>query len=147
MVNYLVLGNYRSGGGDGDFRVSEAPRKALRILIVDDDVDMTQSQVWLLELAGHSVQAVNSAEACIDLLATVTPDLILVDLAMPYVNGFELHRRLRSHPACRHAKIVAHSGRGDGPTVHATTDAGFDGHLVKPVTPEAMASFLELMSH
>ena len=118
-------------------------RPPLTILVVDDNADLTQSQRWLLELAGHTVHEANTAKDCMEVIETVSPDLVLLDLAMPYTSGFELCQRLRTHSSCQNAKIVAHSGSGDARTLRQTVEAGFDGHVLKPVDQKNLLDLVD----
>lgn len=112
--------------------MSPVSPRGLTIFIVDDDVDTTQSLHWLLELEGHVVQSANSAETCLELMDKVRPDVVLLDLKMPHITGFELHDRLRAHPNCQATKFIAYSGMGEAKTVKRAADEGFAGHLTKP---------------
>ncbi len=112
--------------------MTSSSHPGLSVVIVDDDIDTTQTLHWLLELEGHSVHSVNTAEAAMELVNRVRPDVVLLDLRMPYISGFELHRRMRAHPNCQDTRFIAHSGMGEAVTVNRTVEEGFDAHLLKP---------------
>ena len=119
-------------------RLPERARAALRvasrqrILIVDDNRDAADALALLLELEGHEVKTVYSAEDALQVLAVFAPQLALLDIGLPGISGYELARRVREQ-AGRAVKLVAVSGYGQTEDRERSTQAGFDVHLVKPV--------------
>lgn len=116
-----------------------APR---RILVVDDNQDAVESLAVLLQIAGHDVHKALDGEAAIALAQQVRPDVVLLDLGMPKVSGYEVARRIREHPWGKQMILVALSGWGQADERIRTQAAGFDAHLVKPVAPEALNQLL-----
>ena len=113
-----------------------------RILIADDNPDALESLALLLECDGHEVwRAMNGAEACA-LAAERQPQLALLDLGMPVVDGYEAARRIRSQPWGQQMTIVALSGWGQNADVQRSRESGFDSHLVKPASFDALAQVL-----
>ncbi|MEO6279454.1 diguanylate cyclase domain-containing protein [Roseateles sp.] len=107
------------------------PRR--RILIVDDNYDAADSLALLLRLYGHDVWVATHPVAALQMVATATPDLALLDIGLPGMDGYELARRIRQqYPELRVA-MVALSGYGRAVDFENSTAAGFDAHLVKPV--------------
>ncbi|HWI35955.1 MAG TPA: PAS domain-containing protein [Burkholderiales bacterium] len=116
-------------------------RPARRVLVVDDNVDLAVSQAALLQRMGHEVEVAYNGEAALDKAREFHPDLVLLDLGMPGMDGFEVARRLRAeHPGG--LKIVAQTGWGQKTDRRRTREAGFDEHLAKPVD---LASLLQLL--
>lgn len=115
---------------------------SLRILIVDDNVDLTTSLHWLLACEGYEVSEANSATACLALIETKPFDLIFIDLAMPSMNGIDLGRQLKKHPACAGTRLIAYTGRSDAIAKGQAIAAGFDAYVVKTID---WASLLDLM--
>ena len=104
-----------------------------KILVIDDDADIRDFLVLVLEGADHRVVAAADGEAGLALAATESPDLILMDLSMPRMTGFEAVRRLRAGPKTRAIPVIAlsaHDSAGDYEEAH---DAGCEGFLAKPV--------------
>jgi len=112
------------------------------ILVVDDNRDAVESLAFLLQLAGHRVDTAFDGEAAFALAQQVRPDVVLLDLGMPKVSGYEVARRIREQPWGKQIYLVALSGWGQADEKLRTQEAGFDAHLVKPVAPEALNRLL-----
>jgi CheY-like chemotaxis protein len=104
-----------------------------RVLVVEDNVDGASSFASLLRLKGFDVEMVGDGGAALTSAATLTPHIVLLDLGLPGMNGFEVCRALRARPGGEHITIVAISGWGQEGDRHNSAAAGFDAHLVKPV--------------
>ncbi|MGZ8155585.1 MAG: response regulator [Burkholderiales bacterium] len=115
---------------------------ALRILVVDDNQDSALSMTLLLELQGHAVQVANAGQAALNIASEQKPDVILLDIGMPGMNGYEVARRLRSQPDFADTLLVAITGYGRATDVQQTKSAGFDHHLVKPIDYDKLQSLL-----
>jgi CheY-like chemotaxis protein len=107
-----------------------APR---RVLIVDDNVDAADSLALVLALDGHVTQAAYSAREALRLVAEFQPELILLDIGLPEMDGYDVARRVREIPALDNVRIVALTGYGQVEDLRKAREAGFDDHLVKPV--------------
>ena len=115
---------------------SQADNARRRILIVDDNKDAADSLAALLEMDGHLVKAVYSGEAGIEEADLIRPDLILLDIGLPRISGYEVAQRIKAvHPSIC---IAALSGYGRPEDKQRTAAAGFDAHLVKPVDFEVL---------
>jgi signal transduction histidine kinase len=113
-----------------------------RILVADDNPDALESLALLLECDGHEVwKAANGAEA-VQLAAQCQPHLALLDIGMPVVDGYEAARRIRSETWGKAMMLVALSGWGQTSDVQRSRDSGFDTHLVKPASFDALAQLL-----
>ncbi len=104
----------------------------LRVLIVEDNVDMAESLATLLAHWGHQVQLAYDAASALEVAARARPEIILSDLGLPGMDGYELARRLRAEPAFGKVVLVALSGYGRPEDQRRALEAGFDHHLVKP---------------
>ncbi|HEV8202412.1 MAG TPA: PAS domain-containing protein [Candidatus Polarisedimenticolia bacterium] len=116
---------------------------ARRILVVDDNQDNAASLDMILKLAGHTTATAGDGLEALDAAEKLRPDVILLDLGMPNLNGFDACRRLRELPWGRDIVIVAISGWGQAKDRQRSMEAGFDGHLVKPVDYPDLMRFLE----
>ena len=116
-----------------------APR---RILVVDDNRDAVESLGKLLEIAGNDVHRAVGGEAAISLAEQVQPEVVLLDLGMPKVSGYEVARRIREQPWGKATYLIAISGWGQDDARLRTQEAGFDAHLVKPVDPGVLDQIL-----
>jgi PAS domain S-box-containing protein len=121
-------------------RASGHPR---RILIVDDNREHADSLAQLLRLGQHQVTVVYDSLDALSVFASVGPDVVLLDLGMPGMDGYELCRRIRAAPAGQEALILAVTGWGQQTDRERSAESGFDGHLVKPVSPHEILERLE----
>jgi CheY-like chemotaxis protein len=114
-----------------------------RVLVVDDSIDAADTTATLLESAGCAVRAVYSGEESLKQVEAFRPEIVLLDLGMPGVNGLDVCRRIRSSPGGRSLFIVAVTGWGQDEDRRKTRAAGFDAHLVKPIAPEELLNVVE----
>ncbi|MDB5892153.1 MAG: multi-sensor hybrid histidine kinase [Polaromonas sp.] len=121
--------------------VAEAP-KALRILVVDDNQDAANSLAMMLELMEHETRTVHDGFAALESAASWLPDLILLDIGMPGMNGYEVARRIRRQPWGERMTLFALTGWGQEDDRRKSKEAGFDRHLVKPVDPAELEKLL-----
>jgi signal transduction histidine kinase/CheY-like chemotaxis protein len=106
---------------------------ALNVLVADDNVDYAQSLAVILEDAGHRVRVVHDGFAAVDAVTREVPDVALLDIGMPGLDGYEVARRLRARHGRAVLRLVAITGWGQASDKAFAADAGFDEHLVKPV--------------
>jgi PAS domain S-box-containing protein len=117
-------------------------RPARRIVVVDDTRAAVDTLARLLEKMGQQVRTANDAATALELVRKERPDLVISDLAMPNMNGFELAQRLRQDPALSGLVLVALTGYGQESSRRQAKEAGFDYYLVKPVSLEALETML-----
>jgi DNA-binding response OmpR family regulator len=115
----------------------------LRIIVVDDDRDNTDSLVWLLRTIGYEAIGCYTGADCIDIACTSHPDLILLDLAMPELDGYAVARSIREHRSCKGTLLIAVSGLTDQSHRQLAIEAGFDHYLIKPVEVPHLNAILE----
>jgi CheY-like chemotaxis protein len=108
-------------------------RQIIRVLVVDDNSDAAHTTGMWLELSGHKVDVLTHSVECLPHLETFNPDVLLLDIAMPGISGYDLAKQIRSQPKFDRLVIFAVSGYGDAPHVQRSIDCGCDPHLVKPV--------------
>ena len=109
-----------------------------RILIVDDNADAADSLALLLQLDGHDTHAVYSSGEALQVAESFHPDVILLDIGLPEMNGYEVARRIRSVPRLKHTRLIALTGYGQADDQARARAAGFDEHLMKPVESDAL---------
>src|SRR5262249_13393655 len=107
------------------------PRR--RILLVDDDVDAARSLALLLEFLGQDVQQAHDGISGLEIAETYRPDLVLLDLGLPQMDGYEVASRLRQRPQLSHTVVVAMTGYGSDADRRRSLEAGCHHHLTKPV--------------
>lgn len=108
----------------------------LKVLVVDDNVDSAQSMGLLLQLEGHQVECAHDGAQALERATIFAPDVVLLDLELPEVNGYEVARALRGRPEGAGLLLIAISGFGRDRDRAAALDAGFDYHLTKPADPD-----------
>ncbi|HEX6637896.1 MAG TPA: PAS domain S-box protein [Steroidobacteraceae bacterium] len=123
----------------GPEKHAAAPR---RVLVVDDNEDAAVSLAMLLDLGGNETHVAHDGEEALQAAEKYRPHLVLLDLGMPRMNGHEVCRRLRATPWGKDLKVVALTGWGQEQDRRKTREAGFDGHLVKPVDPGTLHEVL-----
>jgi signal transduction histidine kinase len=126
--------------------VFAAPGRGLRILVADDNRDAADTMAVLLEVMGHSVRYVHDGEAAVLEAVSFEPDVVLLDIGMPKLNGYEACRKIRAHPGTASMKIIAVTGWGQPEDRLSSESAGFDHHLVKPVDPMELGELISSIS-
>jgi len=116
--------------------------RALRILLVDDNVDAASMLTMVLEVSGHSVTVEHGAYAALKRAEVIKPEICLLDIGLPDMDGIELARRLRALPINSHALLIAVTGYGQDSDREQTLAAGFDHHLVKPLDIQQLSAIL-----
>jgi len=111
---------------------------ARRILIVDDNVDSAESMAVLLRLEGHEALTLHEGERVVAAAREFRPDVILLDIGLPGISGYDVARALRGDPEVAAVRLVAVSGYGRAEDRERARAAGFDEHLVKPVDFSAL---------
>ncbi|HEY3519121.1 MAG TPA: GAF domain-containing protein [Gammaproteobacteria bacterium] len=119
-----------------------AASRRRRVLVVDDNADAAATLRMVLELQGHEARAAFSGQAALDALAEFDAEVVLLDLGMPGMDGFEVAQRIRALPGGRDVLLVALTGWGQDDDRRRTAEAGFDEHLTKPVDAERLAALL-----
>ncbi|TAN50589.1 MAG: response regulator [Betaproteobacteria bacterium] len=105
---------------------------AKKVLIVDDEPNIVTALEYLLAQSGYQVKVAQNGDEGLELVGSFAPDLVLLDVMMPRVNGYEVCRRIREHAEWRHIKIVMLSARGREVEVSKGLSLGADLYVVKP---------------
>jgi PAS domain S-box-containing protein len=111
---------------------------ALRVLVVDDNADAAESLSALLAMLGHQARVASDGTAGFELAKQYRPDLVFLDIGMPGMNGHEVARAIRATPGMQQVVLIALTGWGARGDLIRAEDAGFDQHLTKPVSVEAL---------
>jgi signal transduction histidine kinase/DNA-binding response OmpR family regulator len=114
-----------------------------RILVVDDNADVAETTATMLELSGHRVLTAPDGQQALDCVEDFEPEIVLLDIGLPGLDGYEVARRLRQLPKARRAWLVAVTGYGQPADRQRGREAGFDEHQLKPVDPQALAEMIE----
>jgi CheY-like chemotaxis protein len=129
-------------GGDTESSAAAASAAQLKVLVVDDNVDAAQVLAMYVGSQGHDVRVEHDSHDALAQAAAFAPDVCLLDIGLPDMDGYELARRLRRDPATAQATLVAVTGYGQDQDRRNSAAAGFDHHLVKPVDMAALEKIL-----
>ncbi|HJV62609.1 MAG TPA: response regulator [Albitalea sp.] len=117
--------------------------KTRRVLLIDDNLDAAESLAQLLALAGHDARTATDGPHAIQMAQEFHPDVVFCDLGLPGMTGYEVARELRSLSFGHDMVLAALTGYGQAGDREKSARAGFDAHLVKPVDPAVIESFLD----
>jgi len=118
-------------------------QQSLHILVVDDNSDAASSLAILLELSGHQVSTAPNGQRALDECRLRRPDVVLLDIGLPGMDGYEVARRLKQMPALADAVLIAITGYGQPDDLVRSKNAGFDHHLVKPIEPSKLLALFD----
>jgi signal transduction histidine kinase/DNA-binding response OmpR family regulator len=113
-----------------------------RVLVVDDNRDAAESLALLLDVAGHQSRVAHDGPSALAAADEYSPEVVLLDIGLPGMDGYEVCRRMRARPATRRALLVALTGYGQEEDQRRAREAGFDHHLIKPADLEVLAGLL-----
>jgi two-component system CheB/CheR fusion protein len=133
-VHDTATGIHRAEGESGP------PQR--RILVVDDNVDSAESLAMVLRVTGHQVRTAHDGATALEVAGEFLPEIVLLDIGLPQMDGYEVARRLRARYPDREIVIVALTGYGQDDDRRRSREAGFDHHLVKPVQPAVLKPLL-----
>lgn len=114
----------------------------LRIMVVDDYVDAAESLAMLLQMEGHEVKTVHCGLQAVEQAQVFRPQIVVLDIGLPGLNGYEVANRLRALPETQGAMLIALTGYGQTEDRNRSQNAGFDHHLLKPVNYEMLSELL-----
>jgi signal transduction histidine kinase/CheY-like chemotaxis protein len=130
---------------NGRLESTTGPIKPIRILVVDDNQDSADSLGLLLKLLGNEVRIAHDGLAAVDLANEFEPRVVVLDIGLPTLNGFEAAERIRKQPWGKQAVMIAVTGWGEPVDRQRSKEAGFDHHLVKPVDPDVLTRLLQTL--
>ncbi|HET9024731.1 MAG TPA: PAS domain S-box protein [Burkholderiaceae bacterium] len=131
--------------GEAHARVTDALRK--RVLVVDDNVDAAESVAMILRLSGYDVRCTYDGVSALDAAKAYHPDVVVLDIGLPGISGYEVARRLRLDPEFEDTPLVAVTGYGQEADRRRSEKAGIDYHLTKPVDPATLQQLLSKPPH
>lgn len=126
---------------------SGSSRPGCRVVVADDNVDSAQSLAMMLSLMGHEARTAHDGLWAVELAETFRPDVVLLDIGMPKLNGYEAARRIRKQAWGGRVLLVALTGWGQDEDKRRADEAGFDHHFTKPVDPATLATLLTGVGH
>jgi CheY-like chemotaxis protein len=111
---------------------AEPTGPSLRVLVVDDNVDTAQTLAMLLKTSGHDVRTAHTGPNALEATLDYQPNVVLLDIGLPGLNGYEVAKRIRQQPVLHNIVLVAMTGYGQETDRQLSQESGFDHHLVKP---------------
>ena len=126
---------------------NSAATGGLRIVVADDNHDGADTLAAVLSLIGHEVHTVYDGAAAVQAAEAFRPQVVLLDIGMPKLNGYEACRQIRDRPWGKPMTLIAMTGWGDAEARREVVDAGFDGHLIKPVDEQLLLQMLPQPQH
>ncbi|CAH2809321.1 MAG: Multidomain signal transduction protein including CheB-like methylesterase, CheR-like methyltransferase and BaeS-like histidine kinase [uncultured Caballeronia sp.] len=124
---------------DGAPGQSTQPR---RVLLVDDSVDAAEAMSMLLETLGHEVRVMHDGPSALAMVDDFAPEVVILDIGLPGMDGFEVAREMRTCAVTKTVLLIALTGYGAESDKQKARDAGFDHHLVKPVSFKAIETVI-----
>jgi len=121
-------------------------KSLLRVLIVDDNQDGADSLSEMLKMMGHDTRTAYGGQEGVDMAGAYRPDVVLLDIGMPGLNGYEACRLIRAQPKGKDVMLIALTGWGQDEDRRRSHDAGFDHHMVKPVSPQALMRMMAVLT-
>jgi len=115
---------------------------AMRVMIVEDNEALAQTTGWLVEMLGYDYRLASNGKQAIEMAREYQPDVMMLDIGLPGMNGYELCQALKPMPELANTVFIAQTGWGESEHRRLTREAGFDHHLVKPLYLEALQSLL-----
>jgi CheY-like chemotaxis protein len=143
VLHLPVLRDAPLARSDGKPHVRSHNAPGRRILVVDDTVDTAETLATLLRVVGHEVHTAYDGPTALDAARNNRPDVVMLDIGMPRMDGLEVARRMRQEPALKDLLLVAMTGYGQDEDRRLSQAAGFNAHLVKPVDLNALRSVLD----
>lgn len=130
-----------------DVNPSSAPplkseRRGFRILVVDDNHDSAMSLAMMLSIMGHDTRTANDGESAVATAESFLPEVVLLDIGLPKLNGYEVAHRIREQAWGRSMFLIAVTGWGQDEDRQRSTEVGLNVHMVKPVEPTALERLL-----
>jgi CheY-like chemotaxis protein len=118
------------------------PTTKRRVLVVDDNSDSAESLAMLLQISGNETRMAHDGLQAVEAAERFRPDVVLLDIGLPQLNGYGAARRIRDQPWGKTMVLIALTGWGQDEDRRQSQDAGFDAHLVKPVDYSALMELL-----
>jgi PAS domain S-box-containing protein len=122
------------------------PAPSCRVLVVEDNLDAAESMALLMRMSSHDVRVAHTGPDGLEVAVAFRPQIVLMDIGLPGMDGYEVARRLRQHPDLKGVRLIALTGYGRESDLQRSQEAGFDHHLVKPVNPLKLLELLATLT-
>jgi PAS domain S-box-containing protein len=138
----LLPGAAEAQADDASRAAGSPAAPGLVVLVVDDNRDAAESLAMMLQLAGHATHVAHDGLQAVGAASVLRPDVVLLDIGLPKLNGYEAARRIRAEAGSRPVRLIAISGWGQEDDKRRAAEAGFHHHLTKPVDPDALLALI-----
>ena len=118
------------------------PKRSFRILVVDDNHDSALSLAMMLSIMGHETRTAHDGESAVQAAELFLPEVMLLDIGLPKLNGYEVAQRIRQQPWGASMYLIAVTGWGQDEDRQRSSEVGLNVHMVKPVEPAALEKLL-----
>jgi len=118
------------------------PARSFRILVVDDNQDSALSMAMMLSIMGHDTRTAHDGESAVTTAESFLPDVVLLDIGLPKLNGYEVAQRIRQQPWGESMYLIAVTGWGQDEDRQRSAEVGLNVHMVKPVEPATLEKLL-----
>ena len=118
-----------------------------KVLVIDDNIPSAETLKWMMEAAGHEVCMATNGVTALSRLRDFIPDVVLSDISMPKLDGYELCKLMKKDARLRNTLFIAQSGLSSDHAKHLSAQAGFKYHLVKPVDPNHLLELVFAETH
>ncbi len=139
---HLPTGLRDDAAGPSPQPAAPAQDRSLRVLVVEDNLDAAESLATLLRLWNHDVQVVHDGRAALDAARAQKPEVVLLDIGLPGLDGYQVAQQLRQEESLAHTLLVAMTGYGQPEDRRRSREAGIHHHFVKPVEPLVLRHLL-----
>jgi len=142
MLELPMLHSSEIGPAVSGTKTEGRPARRKRVLIIDDNADVADSLAALVGILGHDVSVLRDGRDALRVAPAAPPDIVLLDIGLPGMDGYEVARRLRGFPELARTRIVACTGYGRDDDVRKIREAGFERHFTKPVGAAQLETLL-----
>lgn len=123
-------------------KTAVTPKRSFRILVVDDNHDSALSLAMMLSIMGHETRTAHDGESAVQTAESFLPEVMLLDIGLPKLNGYEVAQRIRQQPWGTSMYLIAVTGWGQDEDRQRSSEVGLNVHMVKPVEPAALEKLL-----
>jgi CheY-like chemotaxis protein len=138
----MLAENHMADANSSTRPVNTAGLKRFRILVVDDNHDSALSLAMLLSIMGHDTRTAHDGESALEMAESFLPDVVLLDIGLPKLNGYEVAQRIRENAWGASMFLIAVTGWGQDEDRERSSEVGLNVHMVKPVEPAALEKLL-----
>src|SRR5262245_60573916 len=138
----MLVDNHMAEVNHSNAPAAQSPKRSFRILVVDDNHDSALSLAMMLSIMGHETRTAHDGESAVATAESFLPEVVLLDIGLPKLNGYEVAQRIRQHSWGASMFLIAVTGWGQDEDRQRSSEVGLNVHMVKPVEPAALERLL-----